>query len=584
MPPAAAEASESSPSSALQASETSATTSEESSMPPWYSSMSEESVLDWFENSIQILTCDGDCNAAEPLERMKRLKESTILNSACSGGDLNGLNCNVDGDFDCARSTVRSWDYAKLHDEFIESLLQEQTRKVAMESENHEDDTSVATSSTSGFSALHVDNRISSSSLVTTDSSNVTPENDAIGNKKSARRKLLRRRSSSNMSFLGNTNKRAAVAPLPISDEAHPLPRSYLHKDCRLQKDQGIGQKPGSDCCTTGSDATLAKLQDKLEMLHHVSAPNDQKSIAGNASFKRKPAKIVSISDQYTETRSLIKLGMGFLRLQYGVLLRWEMNTGRIELIVLRKMCTDSFYKNLPNHVSQHHHMEQQTPEWLVMDGNHVVLQRHGGTEVALLEPPYKVKQPDVFEPSRLSAHVHAFKGLDAYSLWQIVLVLDTKSRRVRVQYDETSQKWRADDNLEWELPNICGDLDMTVEVFEKRRARVRKLRMKQTKPMPLAGGESRISEKRQLRFTEEKAEAGQGKGIEFTITFYHQSDYGHWLFQELEARKKDEAMNGFVWKLPVYRHGLMKDDDDEDHYNLREEEDEWFETCCSIC
>mmetsp|Transcript_26132 Transcript_26132/g.36613 ORF Transcript_26132/g.36613 Transcript_26132/m.36613 type:complete len:576 (-) Transcript_26132:193-1920(-) len=575
MPPAAAEASESSPSSTLQANETSATTTDKSSMPPWYSSLSEESVLDWFENSIQILTCDGDCNAAEPLERMKRLKERTMLKNACSGGDLNGLNCNGDGAFDSTRSAVRSWDYAKLHDEFIESLLQEQTRKMVMESDNHEDDTSVATSSTSGFSALHVD----------TDSSNVTPENDASGNKNAGRRKLLRRRPTSNLSsFLGNNNKRVAVNPLPMSDEEHPSPRSYLHKDCKLQKDQGTGQKPGSDCCTDGSVATLAKLQDKLEMLHHVSAPTDQKSMAGNASFKRKPAKIVSLSDQYTETRSLIKLGMGFLRLQYGVLLRWEMNTGRIELIVLRKMCTDSFYKNLPKHVSQHQHMEQQTPEWLVMDSNHVVLQRHGGTEVALLEPPYKVKQPEIFEPSRISAHVHAFKGLDTYSLWQIVLVLDTKSRRVRVQYDETSKKWRADDNLEWELPNVCGDLDMTVEVFEKRRARVRKLRMTQTKPMPLGGGESRISEKRQLRFTEEKPAAGQGKGIEFTITFYHQSDYGHWLFQELEARKQDETMNRFVWKLPVYRHGLMQDGDDDDQYNFREEEDEWFETCCNIC
>lgn len=570
MPPAAAEASESLPSTALEEKAI-----DNSSIPPWYSSLSDESVLDWFENSIQVLTCDGDCNATEHYERMIRLKERTMLKGSCGAGEVYD---DGDDNLNDMRSTVRSWDYVKMHDEFIESLLQEQTRKMMMEADNRKDDMSLATNMSSGYSPLHLDNHFSSSSVVTTDSSNITPASNSHTN---SRQKLLRRRSTSNLSSLRNNNKRVAVAPLPVPDDSHPIPRSYLHKDCRLQKDQGAGQTPGTDCCTTGSDATLAKLQDKLEMLHHVAAPSDQMSIAGNPSFKRKPAKVVFSSDQYTETRSLIKVGMGFLRLQYGILLRWEMNTGRIELIVLRKMCTDSFYKHLPQHISQDEKTEQKAPEYFVMDGNHIVLQRLDGTEVALLEPPYKVKRPEVFEPSRLSAHLHAFKGLDKYSIWQIVLVLDTKSQRVRVQYDETSKKWKAEDGFEWELPHICGDLDLTVEVFEKRRARARKLRMRQTKHMPLGGttnGVSRISEKQHLRFWEEKP-----SGIEFTITFYHQSDYGHWLFQELEARKQDESMTKFVWELPIYR-GLMQDNDDEGQLH-REEDEEWFESCCcSIC
>ena len=46
--------------------------------------------------------------------------------------------------------------------------------------------------------------------------------------------------------------------------------------------------------------------------------------------------------------------------------------------------------------------------------------------------------------------------------------------------------------------------------------------------------------------------EAGIGKAS-VTFSFSHQSDYAHWLYKELDARRREEV-SGFVWRAPFRR------------------------------
>ena len=85
--------------------------------------------------------------------------------------------------------------------------------------------------------------------------------------------------------------------------------------------------------------ATLEKLRDKMKLVIQVRG-NERKS-----SLLKRDAKIAQASPHFIETRSMIEMKLGFLSLQYGLLLRWDRKTGKVRFICLRKMCHESFYK-----------------------------------------------------------------------------------------------------------------------------------------------------------------------------------------------------------------------------------------------
>lgn len=114
-------------------------------------------------------------------------------------------------------------------------------------------------------------------------------------------------------------------------------PNDYLEESVELQKDKGKGLPLGTAICAKGRPAVLEKLRAKMKILAQVVL--DGKS----ASLKRKHATITQETPN-VETRSLLEIKMGFLSMQYGILLHWTPQ-GRVSFCVLRKQCADVFYR-----------------------------------------------------------------------------------------------------------------------------------------------------------------------------------------------------------------------------------------------
>jgi len=301
-------------------------------------------------------------------------------------------------------------------------------------------------------------------------------------------------------------------------------PSEYLHTKCKLQKDKGKGDRLGSAISARGSDLTLVKLRDKMKLIVEVSgelqtylASNSTPSSASgiipsgstsgfkamSAGMKRRRAKISSIEhcdscingaddgSYIIETRSMIELQLGFLSMQYGLLLRWDAyRTGKIVFVCLRKMCHDSFYtkirsppiiltmtsaspstasrstsgesssqyrKSIMKHRSQQPQNDKTglgrppriiaatkkrvvTPPLVVRSpkgGNHAIYQRaSGATEVVLVDAPYRVPHPDVFAPSILSLDLHRLTGLDPKSRWTLIMTFDGDTEIAHLKYN----------------------------------------------------------------------------------------------------------------------------------------------------
>jgi hypothetical protein len=322
-------------------------------------------------------------------------------------------------------------------------------------------------------------------------------------------------------------------------------PRHYVHPKCRLQKDKGRGERLESSISATGRESCLVKLRDKMKLIVEVSGElhsnsatsfnnnddtasvtsasstsnnntnssenNNNNSKAMSAGMKRRRAKIASIEKNTNycegrddgscviETRSMIELQLGFLSMQYGLLLRWDAyRTGRIVYVCLRKMCHDSFYTKIPsipitttttttktetgttrttnNNSQSSSSLQQQriklkqqypVPSSSGFDdngsngipriiaatkkrevssplvvrsrkgGNHAIYQRSSGaTEVILVDAPYRVPQPDFFAPSVLTLDIHQLTGLDPKSLWTLSMTFNGHTEIAHLKYN----------------------------------------------------------------------------------------------------------------------------------------------------
>jgi len=319
----------------------------------------------------------------------------------------------------------------------------------------------------------------------------------------------------------GKKSSSSALSIRDIMKKTHlQSPSRYLHSQCKLQKDKGKGDRLGSAISARGREPTLEKLRDKMKLIVEVSgelqqdsslSSKDLESItplsstngsipggssgsfkAMSAGMKRRRAKISSIehSDDcidgaeegsYTiETRSMIELQLGFLSMQYGLLLRWDAyRTGQVMFVCLRKMCNDSFYTKIRSPISsvvttstesiaskstsggsssqyskammkQHTDRPPRiiaatkkrlvTPPLVVRSpkgGNHAIYQRaSGATEVVLVDAPYRVPHPDVFAPSILSLDVHRLTGLDPKSRWTLIMTFDGVTEIAHLKYN----------------------------------------------------------------------------------------------------------------------------------------------------
>jgi hypothetical protein len=523
------------------------------------------SFAEWMDTCgvVDLFGCDGNC---------------------APGGS--SLRLKTDDD---KRPDLHSLDYSSLHDEFLESLLSEQYRLAGESSHSSEDDNIV---------------EASSSSFSVKSSSRLSPESPS--HRKRRRQIQMQTRSSSlssnasslmrssqkagggsggGKSSLRDSNGSTGVKSVEISfDEIArlklPSPDTYVHPLCRMQKDKGKGEEVGSSICAKGRDACLEKLRVKMRLLTDVVIDSSK----GPATMKRKRAHVSQQYDNFTETRSVIELRMGFLSMTYGVLLRWDTSvTGKVTLVVLRKMCHDSFYpadkkgraQQQPQTISSCSSFASSTTSFStvsdVVDSKNAILQRPDGTEVALLGPPYLVPRPASFEPSFLHASVLHASGMNRRSHWTVKLIYDSQITNVLLTWNEGRRCFLPKVGEDAPLKQTISNLDLsslTIKLFEHRLRRRSYRRLVTTMTIPLANLEPQpVSSARPVNLLvpckhDEDATIALGLAL--------CSDYGFWLSRELAARRRDEAA-GFLAPF------LTSEDEADDRDYL------WDWICC-VC
>mmetsp|Transcript_4268 Transcript_4268/g.6655 ORF Transcript_4268/g.6655 Transcript_4268/m.6655 type:complete len:540 (+) Transcript_4268:125-1744(+) len=508
-----------------------------------------ECVVQGLEHSMDVLTCD----------------ESRTRKTAVEGKPLVPLD-------------LASKDYAQLHDDCLESLVQEQKKlqeKQRMMPERKTPPLNLSSSSLSSSIGFNTGDTTMG------DDTHRPPACLKIAIK------LHRRTSVKKISPI--QSRKTQVSPMPTESETSsllsgksegsligpihqrelPEPTSFIHTKCRLQKDKGKGEPIGSKICAIGREECVEKLRQKMELLTQVAMNTIEKKKKGSAFMKRRSAKVTELASTYTETRSVIDLKMGFLTMTYGVLLRWDtMFTGKVVLVVLRKMCHDSFYNTkVIKQPASHDAICDMTPILVRQEdgGRILILQRMHGTEVAVLEPPYLVAQPVDFSPSLLSIRVHRFEGFHEKSTWTLHVTLGNVVYKAR----KKDSSFDFGETMDWEVPAHHTDFQFQVAMYEQKQRLSKRKRLVAKKTMSLNFLETpRNSQWQQLEFPC----LADGKVI---INVFHRSDYAYWLQKELEARRQKEVNDPSNWIssfYPIYVDESITSSDDSDHL---------WELCC---
>lgn len=395
---------------------------------------------DWVEQcQVDLLgSCDDNCASRHVLG------ESWQRNGGLADGQR-GLD-------------LRRADYAIWHDDVLEALLQEQQMQL---------------NSASSFSSSTLDSSFEKEQQQEEKNDVSAPVTGAL--KSGVRKRPLRRRNTSPMR---NTapSKPAQVTPLRakshfnlpneqkyFSSRNSPVtvtgstrsnvnnnksasvtstllardPGLFLHPLVQLQKDKGKGEPIGTAVCANGVSEVLQKLRSKMKVITELAI--DAKK--GSATMKRKQARVSMQDAKFIETRSVLELRMGFLSIQYGVLLRWDVvETGQVVMVVLRKMCYDHFYPSKSLRPTQARLIQHRLDdEKAIYHEGDAISPRTDGTEVTLLEPPYAVPRPEIFEPAQLGARIVSAKGLSPKSSWTVQLSHESVEVWLPLSCDKTT-------------------------------------------------------------------------------------------------------------------------------------------------
>ncbi|CAB9516667.1 expressed unknown protein [Seminavis robusta] len=575
--------------------------------------------MDWVESGLEFFGCDE--NAPKKV----------------FGGTDNALRIPLEPH---RESDPQYLDYSKLHDELLESLMADATKRANDPKGSTDLDSSNSSFSFTHSSSLHLNHSTSSTVNSSFESSafldEETPESSGkqYQNKRGHKRprglklhrrvmptitnkpfsneeKTMKRRLSYNSSFSskstvttttskttdtktnqGDDSDAVRISLADLQDAQLPSPASFIHPQCRLQKDKGKGEPAGANICAKGRDHCLLKLKDKMSLLTRVALGEDAKH-RGKADMKRRPARIAEIFPNFTETRSIIELKMGFLSMQYGILLRWDTTrTGKVTLVVLRKMCHESFYTKCkalqrvlpPPRPRKMVQAAAELPIYAVRNvvDNHAILQRPDGMEVALLEPPYRVDRPVAFAPTLLTIAVLYASGLSQTSNWTVQLCFANKTENILLTWDEGHRTFtpKLGEKLKHEIPP-SGSLDLPsleIRLFEHRQRRGKSRRCVSHMHVPLMGLEAQPNGKGASP-KDMKIVSSHDPDACVTLSVMLQSDYAHWLRRELDARRREEVA-AFVWKSPFRVVDLY----DDSPLPGDEEDESMWEWICGIC
>eukprot|EP00542_Grammatophora_oceanica_P018725 CAMPEP_0194041696 /NCGR_PEP_ID=MMETSP0009_2-20130614/13559_1 /TAXON_ID=210454 /ORGANISM="Grammatophora oceanica, Strain CCMP 410" /LENGTH=624 /DNA_ID=CAMNT_0038685285 /DNA_START=311 /DNA_END=2185 /DNA_ORIENTATION=- len=533
------------------------------------------------EHSFDLLACDERA-------RERVFREANELLKGNTGGIIPKVDEQPKEDF-------HSKDYVTLHDEFLSSLLQEQTQQQQYERPPRPDTPSTLESGDSSTTLpviVPTPMRSSSgSSLFTGTDVSTLRTNSGGGSVQSAptalpptphkrrRPKLSLRRSPV---LVKPPSKRQVVDMSALKENAAPHmdhetssmrmddytkldllanqvqlapPPTFLDDNCKLQKDKGKGDTPGKEVCAWNKEECLDKLRQKMELLtqvamgdNHGQQPPVVPTTTKSANMKRKKAKLAFHTDEFVETRSVIKLKMGFLSLQYGVLLRWDvLKTGLITMVVLRKMCDDSFYKVTarprvpPAPLPSASSIVAETRSLLELRGvvvDSAILQRAGANcEVLMLTPPYLVPRPDDFDPSSLSVAEILVEGLSLKQQWSITITSVETTFKSRLEYDSSSNAWVpkvSTVDWNWDVPSEV-EVPVTIKILEVTKFGP-KTRKRPWKEVELVV--PRVEETTKWHTVPIKDSC-----VLIKIQLVHASPYTHWVLKEVEERKLREPL-----------------------------------------
>jgi len=379
------------------------------------------------------------------------------------------------------------------------------------------------------------------------------------------------------------------LAPLPLtrtpSMSLNPPAESFVHENCRLQKDKGQGEEPDTAVCVEGRDDCMYKLRQKMELLAQVAPdPNSPNKKKKRADMTIVNAVTTLQTNEFTETRSMLDLRMGFLSIKYGILLRWDHQTSLVTLVVLRKMCADNFLRPTPSpglkrrRMSPPPQQQQQavarekmvTPSGTYIntedqpelgfilqtlgDGTPTILQNiiqddsdDVEAEVALLSAPYRVQRPEEFGPARLLVSSITAKIKDHPKKWNPYLIV-----KFGKQIHKTQRiKCCTNNELSWDDSECqfsifpqdhfkCVHIEVWNNRRHKRDMKIAKFQIPLTSIEPSITPESDPIEK-----------VAPSKEGTVTLLVAHHSEYSWWLSQELDARKQERLNN---WKASQER------------------------------
>lgn len=541
---------------------------------------------DWVENGIEFFGCKGE----------RKGGQGVICGRAIA------LQHSTDFDED-------EHDFARMHDEFFESLLKEKLVKRGLR-RTHSELPPLHPTKPSSLRRTHS----ALPTLHTSTHTDVPPVSPCESQDESINSSVS---SSSSMTYssvsLNSTKPRMRQRPLRLHKQTHhqrhsrvapieaynrmfnpdfanqvlfdeiiykdlPDADSYLHEECTLQKDKGRGEPLGTSISAEGRDQCLRKLREKITIVTQV---------AGEPSgMKRRRAKVSETTPGYIETRSLIELRLGFLSMQYGLLLRWDYrDTGKIVFVLLRKMCHDSFltkasplFNDSSSALASRKQIE--APPLVVRNGNgnNAIYQRMSGTEVMLVGPPYRVTQPEDFEPSVLSVEINQIEGLSPKSKWTISITFDGHTETAQLHYCSESQRFEArrDDPMRWEMMHVSSfdPAGLEIRLFQQNKQKNVRSRLASTTTVPLGGLVAQPSTSKSTSWQVTMPFSHPAKS-EITLSLVHESDYAHWLYKELGARRSEVI--GPSWKAPFPRRARKK-------AKTYEETQDYFNWFCGIC
>ena len=487
------------------------------------------------------------------------------LFSACDGITTESSSWSQD----VQNEALHSVDFSQLHDLFLESLLREATTTSATNNVGSNNNLGNARSCISSpIRGFHEDS------------------DSSLHSGQQWRRRVPRMRRQ------GNSSQEPLPPGKPFDPSAPPLtPQQFLHEHVRMQKDKGRGEEPGSLICARREEACLEKLRDKMQLLCKTAIQEK------GASMKRRPARVSVHLHNFVETRSILEVRLGFLSMMYGMLLRWDANvTGRITLIVLRKMCHESFYPNAtaaPLNLSRsgssaeeeednEEARERSSP--LVVEGKAIV-DWPDGTEVSILEPPYLIPRPEKFRPTFLTVSAIQASGLDRKCSWVVELVLDQKVFSLNLVFDDLVDRFvpkKTWEGMTYEIESFESAFD--IKLFQLR---ARRKKCMGTLQVTLGTLPIRKDPPTHMSFP-----CNEGT---LDMDLYVVSEYMEWTRSELEARRKASS---FIWpdrgqkvkpaivaptkrsESPSPAPMAVETDDDEDDT----EDDAWSWILCFTC